>query len=67
MQLRLARWHDAEQTFRNDLTINPRSAWALRGMSRALLGLGKKAEAAKIEHDMATAWPLADPQLRRVR
>lgn len=64
MQLRAKRFAQAEQVFRTDLALHPKSGWALQGLGKALAAQNKQAEAKNAERDMAASWVLADAQLR---
>ncbi|HSI56280.1 MAG TPA: hypothetical protein VLA16_01910 [Ideonella sp.] len=63
MQLKARQWPQAEQTFRADLALHPRSGWALRGISRALRGQGKVAEAEALQAALNRDWAAADARL----
>ncbi len=65
MQLQARRWTDAEQTFRADLALHPRSGWALRGLAKSLEGQGRGAEAAAQRAAVGREWPTADADLLR--
>ncbi|HJW11413.1 MAG TPA: hypothetical protein VJ598_06490 [Albitalea sp.] len=62
--LRAQRAPEAEAAFRSDLTHQPGSGWALRGLHGALLQQGKQAEAAQVQRELARAWPGADAALK---
>ncbi|MEP7102623.1 MAG: hypothetical protein ABI781_19075 [Burkholderiales bacterium] len=61
MQLQAQRWADAEQSFRADLAQHPKSGWALRGLTRALVAQRREAQALRTE--LMRAWPAADKTL----
>ncbi len=65
MQLQARRWTEAEQTFRADLALHPRSGWALRGLAKSLEGQGRSAEAAAQRAALAREWRTADADLLR--
>ncbi len=67
MQLRAGRAALAEQTFRQDLAVQPGSGWALDGLARALGLQSKTAEAQAVQMQLAQAWAQADASLRRER
>ena len=60
--LRAKRYAEAEQTFRDDLTRNPKNGRSLFGLWQTLL-LQKKESAAAAEKDFRAAWKNADVQL----
>jgi predicted Zn-dependent protease len=53
----------AERVYREDLRQNPANGWALFGLSAALQGQGKTAEAATVAQQFETAWKHADVKL----
>ena len=55
---------EAETAFRADLTDQPGSGWALRGLHLALQRQGKSAEAAEVRQQLQRVWGAADPALR---
>lgn len=63
MQLRLRQWTQAEQTFRTDLAEHPKSGWAQRGLTSALRGQGKVAEADAVSATLRRDWRAADAAL----
>lgn len=65
MQLQARRWTDAEQTFRADLALHPRSGWALRGLAKSLEGQGRSAEAAVRRAELRREWRTADADLQQ--
>ena len=65
LQLRAKHFAEAEQTFRADLAVHPHSGWALRGLTQALQGQGRDAEAAGLRPELEQAWRLSDAALRR--
>jgi tetratricopeptide (TPR) repeat protein len=64
MQLRAGRQAQAEQTFRDDLAIQPGSGWALDGLARSLKAQGRLVDAQALDAPLAAAWSAADPALR---
>ena len=64
MQMQAQRYAAAEQSFRTDLALHPRSGWALQGISMALLKQGKQKEAQALKRELEQSWPLADGALR---
>ena len=68
MQLKAARWAQAEQSFRTDLAEHPTSGWALRGLLQALQAQGRPAgELAGIQAQLAASFAVADPTLKLSR
>lgn len=59
------RFAEAEAVYREDLRLNPHNGWGLFGLSQALEGQGKDAEAAKVRGQFARAWARADTPLTR--
>ena len=57
------KYKEAEAVFRADLAKNPGNGWSLYGLSQALRGEKKTAEAAKIEKRFSAAWANADMKL----
>ncbi|MCM2257201.1 MAG: hypothetical protein NDJ94_16260 [Vicinamibacteria bacterium] len=57
------RFAEAEAVFRADLARYPENGWALRGLSDALEGQRKAAEAAAVRERMRAAWARADVEL----
>ncbi|WP_422014302.1 hypothetical protein [Roseateles sp.] len=67
MQLKAARWTDAEQSFRTDLAEHPTSGWALRGLLQSLQAQRKPAaELAGLKTQLAASFAAADPALKPV-
>lgn len=65
MQLKAARWAQAEASFRADLAEHPSSGWALRGLLRSLQAQGKPAaELASVKAQLAASFAAADEALR---
>ncbi|MFG6489529.1 hypothetical protein ACG04R_22820 [Roseateles sp. BYS78W] len=65
MQLKAARWAQAEASFRTDLAEHPHSGWALRGLLQSLQAQGKSAaEVAAVKTQLAASFAVADPALR---
>jgi Flp pilus assembly protein TadD len=54
------RARDAEETFREDLRVNPGSGRALFGLWKALAAQGRSAEARLTERQFREAWKNAD-------
>ena len=54
---------DAEAAFRGDLQRHPSNGWAYYGLSQALTGQKKEAEAAEARKQFEKAWGKADVQL----
>ncbi len=65
MQLKAARWTQAEASFRADLAEHPTSGWALRGLLQSLQAQGKPAtEVAPVKAQLATSFGGADAALK---
>lgn len=65
MQLKAARWAEAEASFRADLAEHPISGWALRGLLQSLQAQRKPAaELAAVKAQLATSFGGADAALR---
>ncbi|MBI3347666.1 MAG: hypothetical protein HY020_10705, partial [Burkholderiales bacterium] len=65
MQLKAARWAQAEQSFRADLGEHPTSGWALRGLLQALQAQRRPpAELAVVKTQLAASFALADAALK---
>ncbi|MFT5048980.1 MAG: tetratricopeptide (TPR) repeat protein [Chlamydiales bacterium] len=58
--LKAGRFEDAERVYRADLAKWRGNGWSLYGMSRALAGQGKTAEAQDFERQHKVAWAEAD-------
>lgn len=58
--LRSGRYAEAERVYREDLRKWPNNGWSLYGLSRALYGQGKLAEADEVEQRYRQAWSKAD-------
>jgi tetratricopeptide (TPR) repeat protein len=58
--LRLRDYEGAAAAFRSDLSHYPRNVWALRGLHQALLGQGKKREAAQVRRQWRASAADAD-------
>jgi tetratricopeptide (TPR) repeat protein len=54
------RYEDAERVYRKDLAKWRNNGWSLYGLSRALQGQGKQAEAVAVERQYERAWAHAD-------
>lgn len=61
--LAASRFPEAEAVYREDLRRNPANGWALFGLSQALKGQKKTAEAARIDAELMRAWARADIKL----
>lgn len=61
--LKAGRAADAEQVFRRDLELNPRSARALFGLAKSLEAQGRDSEAAAVQREFVAAWAKADSPL----
>src|SRR5262249_40229088 len=61
--LEAKRFEDAEAVYRADLARYPENAWSLKGLSRALAGRGKKAEADALGARFGKAWARADVEM----
>ncbi len=61
--LQANRFQDAERVYREDLTKWRDNGWSLYGLSRALQGQGKSAEARAAEQAHLRAWQQADEPL----
>ncbi len=55
---------EAEKIYREDLTNWPKNGFALNGLSEALTGQGKTAEAGQTKQQFKQAWTLADSELK---
>ena len=66
LMLRAGRFGDAEHAFRDELSSQPSSGWALSGLQRALDGQGKADEAARTRAEVERAWAAADVAVRRL-
>ncbi|MEO6277063.1 hypothetical protein [Roseateles sp.] len=65
MQLKAARWAQAEQSFRTALAEHPTSGWALRGLLQSLQAQGKPAaELAGVQAQLAASFAAADAALK---
>ena len=65
IQLKAARWAQAEQSFRADLAEHPTSGWALRGLLQSLQAQGRPAaELASVQAQLAASFALADAALK---
>ncbi|NBD08918.1 tetratricopeptide repeat protein [Corallococcus silvisoli] len=58
-------WKAAESVYREDLRRNPGNGWALFGLTRALEGQGRTADAASARERFDEAWANADFKLTR--
>jgi tetratricopeptide (TPR) repeat protein len=58
--LKSGRYQDAERVYREDLAKWPGNGWSLFGLSRALEGQGKTAEANQVKCQYDRAWARAD-------
>ena len=58
---------DAERVYREELHRNPGNGWSLFGLAQSLRAQGKEPEAARVQHDFATAWRDADVRLTASR
>jgi hypothetical protein len=56
-------WTDARAAWEHDLTIRPRSGFALYGIALSDEGAGKSEAAAKEYREFLNAWKDADPDL----
>lgn len=65
LQLKAARWAQAEASFRADLAERPSSGWALRGLLRSLQAQHKPAEEVKAQ--LAASFAAADTALTAAR
>jgi tetratricopeptide (TPR) repeat protein len=48
--------HEAERVYRDELKLQPRDGWALRGLAQALTAEGRRAEAYATEVQFRQAW-----------
>ncbi|MDR7267719.1 phosphopantetheinyl transferase (holo-ACP synthase) [Pelomonas saccharophila] len=65
MQLKAARWAQAEASFRADLAEHPTSGWALRGLLQSMQAQGRPAaELASVKAQLATSFAAADAVLK---
>jgi tetratricopeptide (TPR) repeat protein len=62
--LELGRWSEAEEVFHQDLRRFPENGWSLAGLTAALRGQGKEAEAEEVAERAHRAWTGADYELR---
>jgi tetratricopeptide (TPR) repeat protein len=62
--LRMKRYAEAEKVFRRDLEINPNNPRSLFGLSEALRGQSKNAEAEEIRRRFENEWKGSDVQVR---
>jgi tetratricopeptide (TPR) repeat protein len=58
--LEAGRFADAERVYREDLSKWPANGWSLFGLSRALEGQGKTADAAAVRAEHQAVWAKAD-------
>lgn len=58
--LKVGRYVDAERTYRDDLARWRDNGWSLYGLSRALEGQGRTAEAAAVRRDFDRVWARAE-------
>jgi hypothetical protein len=58
---------EAEGVYREELRRNPGNGWSLFGLTQSLRAQGKRAEAAKVQREFATAWSNADVRLTASR
>jgi tetratricopeptide (TPR) repeat protein len=58
---------EAEQTYREDLKVNPENGWSLQGLADSLARQGRAAEAADVRARLERAWKHADVVLRGAR
>lgn len=61
--LEARKWSEAEAVYREDLAQYPENGWSLLGLSRALEGAGRKAEAQAAWLRYRKAWSRADIEL----
>jgi tetratricopeptide (TPR) repeat protein len=61
--LLLGHFDEAESVFRENLRRCPHDGWATLGLSKALLGLGKKSEASRFLAEFKKLWKDADTQI----
>ena len=54
---------EAAAVYREDLRRNPRNGWSLYGLSLALAGAGRSAEATRVRREQQAAWQHADVAL----
>jgi uncharacterized protein HemY len=64
LMLDAKRWGAAEAAFREDLSDQPGSGWAYRGLYLSLANGGKAAEAVPVKGQWQVAWSAADVALR---
>jgi tetratricopeptide (TPR) repeat protein len=65
--LEAGRADEAEAVYWEELKRNPETGWTLFGLAQALLGQGKKDEAAAVEERFKKAWAQADVTLTSSR
>jgi len=58
--LKAKHYEDAERVYREDLAKWPKNGWSLYGLSRALEGQGRTAEAREVQKAYEEAWSRAD-------
>ncbi|CAN5139334.1 hypothetical protein BH10PSE17_BH10PSE17_24510 [soil metagenome] len=63
LQMRMRRFSEAEQIYRDDLIQHPGSGWALRGLARTLKAQGRVVEAADTQARLEQHWREADARL----
>ncbi|NEP18725.1 MAG: tetratricopeptide repeat protein [Leptolyngbya sp. SIO4C1] len=61
--LQAGRDRDAEQAFRDDLSVYPNNGWSLYGLMQSLQAQGRTDEAAEVRSQFEEAWQYADIQL----
>ncbi|MBC7829971.1 MAG: hypothetical protein H7122_19650 [Chitinophagaceae bacterium] len=61
--LKAKQYSEAEQVFKQDLTINPHNAWSLTGLRNALANQGKKKEQMAVEQKVKKALSRSDTQI----
>ena len=54
------RFEEAEEAFRQDLTIYPNNGWSLSGLAQSLTKQGKTDDAQTIQKQYEQAWQYAD-------
>ena len=59
--------HEAEQAYREDLTVHPQNGWALFGLVESLNAQGKLTEAEAAQQEFKEAWADADVTLTSSR
>ena len=65
--LEVGRKAEAEQIYREDLTIYPNNGWSLYGLAQSLQAQGKTKEAQEVQDRFENVWKYADVKLTNSR